>query len=546
MRVSRFGCIVLLSFLSQSPGATLAGSCLINNSPRYQLATDVVEWSMHVVVGQTCTAGVRFANVILEDVKLVSLPQAGEATLRGLGFTYAARSDFQGQDRFAIEVSGSINKRRGSSTIHVTVLVEAEPTRVHTQRRDNPAAQVTNTRTPSITTTPFSPPGPVGNAAPSLSTSKSASTPTPSQSPAPTPSSSLSRFPVGTWVNITPPVVATGSSDTCIGGGVTIDPKIPGTIYWSNGPYNFYGGEGLWKSTNYGVTWRRIASVQPIFSGASNYLDQPLEIRIDPNDSNHLYVNDGVRGTSQGFFVSHDGGETFVRANGFDTAITNAGINTEDTHEAAVDPTDFNHVLVSFHSAWGWTDTKWNTNSGILETTDGGMTWKVIPPVAGWGSGHSIKFLYEPSLGIGNSRTWLLGTQVVGLWRTTDGGDTWTQVSTTSITHGGNGIYYARNGTLYTGGLQTMRSTDNGATWTRAGPVQGSSTVFGDGTFLYTAGAFASNTPIQVSSETDGLNWTSFNNQPIADGPFKTAFDAKHGLIFSSAWSTGLWVLRPR
>ena len=79
----------------------MTGPCLINNSPRYQLATDVVEWSMHVVVGQTCTGGLRFANVIIEDVKLVSLPQAGEATLRGPGFTYAARSDFQGQDSFA-------------------------------------------------------------------------------------------------------------------------------------------------------------------------------------------------------------------------------------------------------------------------------------------------------------------------------------------------------------------------------------------------------------------------------------------------------------
>src|SRR5215831_21086734 len=109
MRVSWFSCIVLLNFLSQSPTAALGRSCLINNSPRYQLATDVVEWSMHVVVGQTCMGGLRFANVILEDEKLVSLPQAGEVTLRGPGFTYAARSDFQGQDTFVIAVSGSIN-----------------------------------------------------------------------------------------------------------------------------------------------------------------------------------------------------------------------------------------------------------------------------------------------------------------------------------------------------------------------------------------------------------------------------------------------------
>ena len=80
-----------------------------------------------------------------------------------------------------------------------------------------------------------------------------------------------------------------------------------------------------------------------------------------------------------------------------------------------------------------------------------------------------MKFLYNPALGIGNSQTWLLGTQGAGYWRTTDSGATWTKVSDNNITHGGSTIYYAQNKVLYASG-RTMHSSDNGATWTNGRP----------------------------------------------------------------------------
>ena len=353
----------------------------------------------------------------------------------------------------------------------------------------------------------------------------------------------VSRFPLGTWINITPPGIVIGAPETCIGQGVALDFRNPGTIYWGNTPYNITGYNGLWKSTNYGVTWRRIGKTTPIFSGASDYLDMPLRIKIDPNASNHIYVVDGVRGSSQGFYVSHDGGETFVKPAGFVDAIKAAGIASHDLYEVAVDPTDFGHVLISFHYNWGGTDTHWNGNSGIMESTDAGATWKVIPPVHGWGSGHSIKFLYEPSLGLGNSKTWLVGTQIDGMWRTTDGGDHWTKVTNVSITHGGSSIYYSRNGALHTGGLQTLRSMNNGATWTTVSNVS-STAVFGDGVQLYTGDTYGT-TPMQVSPESSGTSWSSYNNQ-ASNGPFEMVWDSHNGLMFSSNWFAGLWVLRPR
>jgi photosystem II stability/assembly factor-like uncharacterized protein len=351
-------------------------------------------------------------------------------------------------------------------------------------------------------------------------------------------------FPVGEWVELTPPEVVTGEPETCIGQGLALDPNVPGTIFWGTTPYEDERG-GLFKSIDYGRTWTRVASVEPAYEGASDHLDMPLHVRIDPADSNHLYAGDGVRGSSQGFFVSHDGGATFEKPPGFVTAITEAGIDNQDVYDVAVDPTDFMHVLVSFHYRWGWTDTRWNMNSGVMESTDGGTSWEVHVPVDGWGSGHAVKFLYEPSLGIGDSETWLLGTQGNGYWRTTDGGESWTQVSTVNITHGGATIYYTRAGVLYASGEQTIRSMDNGEHWEPVGP---SSTwaVYGDGTLLYTGRSFGANQPFQVTPETDGATWSDFNTQTFPDGPYEMAFDARSGILFSSNWSTGIWALRPR
>src|SRR5689334_3070017 len=61
-----------------------------------------------------------------------------------------------------------------------------------------------------------------------------------SQIPTPAPTGGpidLNRFPVGTWVNITPPMIVTGGPETCIGQGLALDFRNPGTIYWTNAPY---------------------------------------------------------------------------------------------------------------------------------------------------------------------------------------------------------------------------------------------------------------------------------------------------------------------
>jgi len=100
----------------------------------------------------------------------------------------------------------------------------------------------------------------------------------------------------GVWKEITPPTVTTGAAETCIGQGIAIDRKAPSTIYWGTTPFTDALG-GLFKTTDGGSTWSRIAKITPAWQGASDHLDMPLHIEIDPKDSNHLYAGDGVRGT---------------------------------------------------------------------------------------------------------------------------------------------------------------------------------------------------------------------------------------------------------
>jgi hypothetical protein len=342
------------------------------------------------------------------------------------------------------------------------------------------------------------------------------------------------------WKDITPPGIPKGDPKNLIAQGIALDPCHPGTIYWGNTPFDAPFG-GLYKSVDGGSTWRKIGT-----------LDEPLHIRVDPRDPQHLYAGDGVRGGTLGFWVSHDGGETWAKPAAWTDLAQRESVFIDDVYDVAVDPADFDHVLVSAHSPWAWDSVEYARSSGVVESKDGGQSWTLHRPELSWGSGHSIDFLHEPSQGIGDANTWLLGTQSDGIWRTTNGGASWAQVVPTSIFHGGNHIYYSKTGVLYAGsGGPLLRSSDNGAHWTELSPNLGYTAVFGDGNLLFTAPAYGRNAqPFLSSPEEDGVTWTPFaaGAQTFTDGgPFEMAFEPNASILYSSNWFQGLWALaRPK
>ncbi|UQR61042.1 right-handed parallel beta-helix repeat-containing protein [Bradyrhizobium sp. C-145] len=114
--------LVLIALLLMSTPAAHAIGCVVNG-PRYGLTAEIVNWSMKIGTGQSCIRGLRYNNVIIESLELVSLPRTGQVTIEGPGFTYTAKSGYEGEDSFTIALSGTINRVKGSSTIRLTVSV---------------------------------------------------------------------------------------------------------------------------------------------------------------------------------------------------------------------------------------------------------------------------------------------------------------------------------------------------------------------------------------------------------------------------------------
>jgi hypothetical protein len=85
---------------------------------------------MEIESGRSCVRGVRFGNMVIQRLKLVSSPHSGQIAVQGHGFKYTAKAGFRGEDSFSLAVFGAISKIGGSSTIQVNVSVIDPPARL--------------------------------------------------------------------------------------------------------------------------------------------------------------------------------------------------------------------------------------------------------------------------------------------------------------------------------------------------------------------------------------------------------------------------------
>ena len=335
----------------------------------------------------------------------------------------------------------------------------------------------------------------------------------------------------GTWVNVTPAQISLNGSDF---GGANFGTQTIG-LSTANPQIVYFGTcyQGIWKTTNSGELWTKVntgANGDNLDSGRN------WTLAVDPSDPNTLYTVAGYGG-AQGIWKSTNGGVDWTQMMSQDlTSSTSA-----DIYSIAIDPRDSQHLLVGFHSPW-----QGSGNAGVLESRDGGRTWIQHPSAGPWGAGHYVMFV--------DSATWILATQVAGLWRTTDSGGTWAQVSTENMQHGGEQLYQSSDGSLYIGSVQRLlRSTNRGVSWAAVQGLpstpDGYNAVIGDGTFLYASPANTGSTsdgsqrPYYYSLESDGITWRAFNGQVFIDGPMSMAMDGPHQILFSSNWRAGVWRL---
>jgi photosystem II stability/assembly factor-like uncharacterized protein len=238
----------------------------------------------------------------------------------------------------------------------------------------------------------------------------------------------------------------------------------------------FYMGAvdgGVWKSTDYGVAWHNITDGK--WPSAS---DSVGAIAVAPSNANVLYVGTGetdIRNdmiTGDGVFRSVDAGKTWKYA-GLKATRTISAIVVDPHDPDVVYAASMGHVFAP------------NPDRGVFKSTDGGKSWRKVLFVDD--RTGAIDLVMDPrdpdvlyaAMWQARRRPWSLhdGGPGSGLYKSTDGGVHWTNVSRNpGLPHGVLGrigvdvaasdpnvvfaIIQARGGGVF-------RSADGGATWRR-------------------------------------------------------------------------------
>ncbi|MGQ0703101.1 MAG: WD40/YVTN/BNR-like repeat-containing protein [Gemmatimonadales bacterium] len=209
-------------------------------------------------------------------------------------------------------------------------------------------------------------------------------------------------------------------------GDLAIAPSNPNILYLGTGegnPRNSASiGDGVYKSVDGGRTWKKI--------GLENTEKIP-RIRIDPQNPDVVYVCALGRtwgpNPERGLFKSTDGGKTWRKVLYHDDLTGCADVD--------IDPTNANIVWVGTHrhQRWPWYFTSGGGATGVYKSADGGETWTQL---SGKGNGRGLPEGDMDRVGVSVHRAnpdvvyVVSETKTEGqLWRTEDGGRTWETVN---------------------------------------------------------------------------------------------------------------------
>ena len=222
-----------------------------------------------------------------------------------------------------------------------------------------------------------------------------------------------------TWASVTDGQITSASV-----GAVAVSESNPDIVFIGTGEScirgNIMPGDGVYKSTDAGKTWTHV--------GFKNS-DAISKIRIDPTNPNIVFVADfgkySVPSEERGVYKSTDGGQTWRR------------VLYRDDKTGAIDiRIDRKNPNIIYAALWEayrneYSMSSGGDGSGLFKSTDGGEHWTEITRNTGLPSGIDGKMGIALSTANPN-RVWvqLENEPGGGLFRSDDAGATWSLINT--------------------------------------------------------------------------------------------------------------------
>jgi len=259
-----------------------------------------------------------------------------------------------------------------------------------------------------------------------------------------------------TWAPVTDQQI--GSSSV---GAVAVAETRPDVIFIGTGEScirgNIQPGDGVYKSTDAGKTWRHIG-----LRDAQNI----SKIRIHPANPDVVYVaafgQHGVPNDERGVFKSSDGGATWRRV-----LFRNAQTGAVDLW---IDRNNPNTVYAALWEAFRkeYTMSSGGPGSGLFKTTDGGDTWTELTRNQGMPAGMIGRIGVSVSGADSNRVYALVENENGGLFSSDNAGQTWTLVNSNRNIRQ-RAFYYTHvtadpknRDTVYLLNVNAFKSTDGG------------------------------------------------------------------------------------
>ena len=249
-------------------------------------------------------------------------------------------------------------------------------------------------------------------------------------------------------------------------GAVAVCPANPDVVYIGTGETELRGniqqGDGVYRSTDGGRTWQHVGleATQSV-----------AKIRIRPDDCNTAWVAAlGVHSApnpERGVYKTTDGGKTWRK------------VLFRDDRSGAIDlildPNDPDVLYASLWEAWrkSWGMSSGGMGSGLFKSTDGGEHWSEITSTLGLEPAGPIGKIGIAVSGANSQRVWVLVEHepMGGVYRSEDGGASWERVNDERKLRQ-RAFYYTRiyadpkdENTVYALNTGFYKSTDGGKTF---------------------------------------------------------------------------------